>query len=363
MAALQDIFAFRNISKAIDIVATGIPDVLPAEFNSVKEDVYGIETTYHEFFGERRIVGRTEYGAPSRASSQKKIGQKPIRLLSMAEHILIEQELLMRLRQPNDLLAQDRARTFLARSVKDQVTRLANTRTAHQVQMLAVGKFWYDLQGKLLQTSSGSVGPVIDFGIPTNNTGQLNGLIDVTWANPAANIFQHIEKLKRKQKQATGRVIENCYYGINIPQYIYLNTSMKQYFNFNPIYYQAFSQNSGSIPSGFLGIKNWIPIRDAMFETEGETSIVQLSLDDTATFAPAITSDVYTLYEGSMLCPTRMGVAPQGDGFLAASEVKYGVGGYAIEMPDPVGAKMVMFDNMMPTWKAPLDLNIAQVAF
>ena len=361
MAAIQDIFAFRNISKAIESVKTGIPDRLPPAFNTIKEDVLGNETTYHTFYGERRLVQRTEYGAPSRATSQKPIGQKPLILASFASHILIEQELLLRLRQVNDVLAQNRAKDFIAKACVNHKKRYDNNRVAHQTQMLAKGAYWYDAQGNLLQSSSGAV-VTVDFGVPAANKNQLNGIIGTSWADAAADIFLDIEQIKQRQVKATGRPVKFAFYGLNVPGYIYKNTSFKQYFQFNPQYFQQFAQNAGAIPDGFAGIDKWFPMRDTFFEDEAGTQAA-LWGDDVCTFTPDIDSDVYTLYEGSVICPTDMGVSKNVDGAFSNSEIVYGQGGYSVYLVDPVGVKVVLFDNVMPTWKNPLDMNIATVAF
>ena len=363
MAALQDIFAYRNISEGIERVKTGVPNPLKAvpEFENVTEEVFGNETTYATDYGDRRIVQRVEYGAGSRARSQKKVGAQSIIMPSFAEHILIEQELLLRLRNQNDLMAAEKAQKRIAKFLKDQKTRFENNAITHTVQMLSKGAYWYDASGNLLQSSSGAV-DTVDFGIPSGNKTDIGGRIDVSWANAAANIFQHIELFKKKQGQDTGREIEYCFYGINIPKYIYLNTSMKQYFQFNPIYFQAFSQNSGAIPDGFMGIRKWIPMRDTFFENDAESK-TQMWSDDLAVFAPAIDNNVYTRFKGSTLAPTNMGVQTGSQTSIDTGELVYGMGGYSIFLADPVAVKVVMFDCGVPVWKNPLDLLQATVAF
>lgn len=361
MASIQDIFAFRNISEAIESVKTGIPDRLPPGFSTIKENVLGNETTYHTFYGERRLVARTEYGAPSRATSQRPIGQKPVILASFSSHLLIEQELLLRLRQPSDVMAQDRAKEIIATAARNHKTRYENNRIAHQTQMLGKGTYWYDAAGNLLPSSSGAT-VTVDMGIPAANKNQLGGIIDTSWANPAADIFQQIEKIKKKRIQLTGRTVDECYYGINIPGYIYKNNSFRQYFQFNDKYYSAFASNSGVIPEGFMGIKNWYPMRDTFYENEDGT-IVQAWSDDLCTFAPFLDKNVYTLFEGSVICPTDMGISQSVDGNFTNSKIAYGMGGYSLYLVDPIGVKIVLFDNMMPTWKNPNDLDIATVAF
>jgi hypothetical protein len=360
MATLEELFSYRNISKTIEAVKTGIPNPLPAAFMSIKEGVIGNETTFHTKYGERRIVSRSEYAAPSKAVSKKKIGQKPLILTSFKNNILVEPQEYVRLRQMAEFapqIAKKDANEFIVKAVEDQKTMFENNRIAHCVQLLNKGAFWYDSSGKLLQSSSGAV-VTVDMGVPAVNKNQLDGVIAASWADAAADIYSHINNLHRKAMQTTGRKLTYAYYGQNIPSYIFKNTSFKQYFQFNPQYYNAFANQPGVIPNGFMDLQ-WVPMGQSFFELEDETK-VQLFDDDTVAFTPEITSDVYTLYEGSELVPTFVGVT---QGTTPEAELKYGIFGYAVHNQDPVQMKIVMGDTVMPMWKNPKDLYIADVTF
>jgi hypothetical protein len=360
MATLEELFSYRNISEAIEATSTGIPNPLPPAFSSIKEQVIGNETTYHTKYGERRIVARTEYSSPSKATSQKKIGQKPLILTSFANHVVVEPQQYVRLREISSLapvIAQRDANEFIAKVVLDHKTMYENNRIAHQVQLLNKAAYWYDETGKLLQSSSGAV-VTVDMGVPAANKNQIGGTIATSWADAAADIFVQIENLKKKAVQNTGRPLKHAFYGQNIPGYLYKNTSFKHYFQFNPQYLAAFTSNPGVIPNGFLGLE-WHQMRDAFYELEDETK-VQLYDDDNVTFTPEIDKNVYTLFEGSVLVPTFVGVQ---QGSTPTSDLKYGICGYSVHNLDPVQMKLVMNDNVMPMWKNPLDMYIADCVF
>lgn len=359
MATLEELFSFRQISATIESVATGIPNPLPPAFVSIKEQVVGNETTFHTTYGERRLVSRTEYAAPSKPASQKKIGQKPLILTSFANHVAIDPQKYVMLRQIASLepVAKAMANEFIDKVVLDHKTMFENNRIAHQIQLLGKGIYWYDSTGALLQTSSGAV-VTVDMGVPATNKNQLGGIINAPWSDPSANIYQQLENLKKRQKQLTGHPLEYAYYGNNIASYIFQNTSFKQYFNFNQPYLQAFANKPGTIPNGFMDLQ-WIPMRDSFYELEDETK-VQLWDDDQVSFTPEITKNVYTLFEGSVLCPTFVGVQ---QGTEVTSELKYGICGYAVHTLDPISMKLVMNDNVQPMWKNPNDLVIADVTF
>jgi len=364
MASLTELFSFRNISKAIESVKTGIPDRRPEPYKpaSLTERVFGNETTIHKYYGERRIIPRGMYGAPSQATSQKKIGQQSMVMNSYAAHVFVEQDLLMRLRQVNDFLAQEKAHEFTARTVLNFKTRFENNRIAHDVQALSHGRFFYDAGGNLLQSSAGAVGETVDFGLPTANRGQLGGLIAASWANPATDIFQHLQNLIQRQVNATGRVPTQCFHGKDIPGLIYSNNSFKQYFQFNPQYYKAFASSPDTIPAGFMGF-TWHNMRDTFYETEAE-AIIKPFPDDGCTFTPDIDSNVFGRFEGSLLIADRMNLMVGAfDDVMRQAKLAYGIAGYSVFTPDPVSVKLVMVDNYMPWWKNAADLVIADVVF
>lgn len=360
MASLLDILAWRNISRAVQRVETGIPDRLPPEFNSLTENVLGDRTTYVTFYGQRAVARRAEYGAQSRPRTLKQIGEQSVTLLHFAEHIKIRQELMMRLRQPDDLLAQQMAQMEIARHGADLRQLFDNTRVAAQTFMLAQGKVWFDAAGNVLPSATGA-SLTVDYNIGANNRNQLNGIIDKTWSDPTAAIIQHVENVRVQMRRNTGRMLKNAFYGKNIPNYLFTNNTLKAYWQFNSKMYESFAANPGAVPNGFAGL-NWHPMGETFFDDQNGVT-QSIFPDDQVTFSPAIERNVYTLYEGSLPVPRSFQIA--GDAAAAASnyEIVYGVGGYAVPEYDPIGIKEVYFDTMMPMWKNGLDMFIADTTF
>lgn len=359
-ASLEALFSYRNISKAFEKVKTGIPDVLPSAFSTIKEQVYGNETTATTFYGERRLVKRIEYGSPTIAMSKRPIGQQSIILSQFGGHIKFEQELLLRLRGFSDLLAMEKAKDVIARGVADHKKRFENNRIAHMIHMLSFGALWYSSAGALQTSSSGAVATQ-DFGVPAGNQNQVSGIVDASWATTTTNIFMHFEGIKQRAAQLTGFPLKHAFYGKNIPQYIYKNDSLKHYFQFNPTYYQALANNPGVIPNGFMDLE-WHPMRDAHYYDDDDT-VVNPWDADRLTLTPEITEDVYTLYEGSILVPKSIGIQPNIDAALGNAELLYGMGGYTVMTNDPFSIKCPMIDTMSPWWKNGNTMFIVDTAF
>lgn len=362
MASLLDILAWRNISTAVQKVETGIPNRLPAAFNTLTEPVLGDRTSYVTFYGQRQTARRGEYGAQSRARTLRPLGEQSVTLLHFPEHVKIRQELLLRLRNPNDLLAQQIAQQEIARHGADFRQLFDNTRVAAQALMLSKGFLWFDSSGNIL-TSSGSSAVTVDYGVPANNLNQLNGIISASWATDSTPIIQHIENVRIQMKKNTGRDLKHVFYGKNIANYLFTNTTIKAYWQYNTGMLEKFKANPGVVPDGFAGL-SWHPMGDSFYATDNEAPTDTVSAiwgDDTVTFTPEIDRNTYTLYEGSIAVPRKLGVESNMDSALGEIDLVYGIGGYAVLEADPVGIKQVYFDTMIPHWKNPYDLFIADV--
>ncbi len=362
MAAISDILAWRNISTAVQKVETGIPNRLPAVFNTLTEKVLGDLTTYITFYGQRQMAKRAEYGAPSRAAAQKQVGEQSVKLLHFSEHILIQMELLLRLRQPNDLLAQTKAQELIGRAGADFRQRFDNTRIGVQTIMLASGIVYFDAGGNILPTSAGSTFS-LDYKIPASNQNQLAGIITTSWADPSANVIQHIENVRVQMRRNTGRVLKCAFYGKNVAAYLFNNLTIGKFWQYNPQMFKAFEAMPQTIPNGFAGL-DWYPMGDTFYEDQNGTVQTPWG-NDAVSFTPEITRNNYTLYEGSVLVPNYGAPLVERDllGAVNGDEILYGMGGYTVREVDPVGYKEIFVDTMLPWWKQPLELFQATVAF
>lgn len=358
MASLLDILSWRNISQSIQKVETGIPDRLPSAFTTIKEDVLGDRTTYVKFYGQRQTPRRAEYGAPSRVRTLRPLDEQTVTLLHFPEHIKIRQELMLRLRNPNDLLAQQMAQQEIARHGRDFRTLFDNGRIGAITSMLANGKIWYDVDGNLLPSSSGTA-LTVDYNVGANNRNQLNGIIGTGWTDTSAPIIQQLENIRIQMRRNTGRVLKHAFYGKNIANYIFTNVTTKAYWVFNSQILSQFQANPGVVPNGFAGLE-WHPFDDTFFEDQNE-SIQGFFGDDQITFTPEIDRNVYTMFEGSIAVPKSFGISDSLTAALEHFDIVYGLGGYAVPEIDPVGIKEVYFDTMLPMWKNPLDMFIADV--
>jgi hypothetical protein len=348
MASILDILAWRNISTSVQKVETGIPDRLPAQFKSLTEDVLGDRTTYVTFYGQRGVARRAEYGAPSRPRTLKQLGEQSVTLLHFTEHVKIRQELLLRLRQPNDVMAQQMAQMEIARHGADFRQVFDNTRLATITFLLGGGKVWFDSTGAVLPTSSGAAF-TMDLGIAAANLNQLGGIIDASWATDTTNIIQHLTNIEVQMKKNTGRTMKHAFYGKNVAAYLFKNTTLGKYWQYNSKMYDAFAAAPKFVPDGFAGL-TWHYMGDTYYDdADGTTRDIWGA--DKVTFTPEIDRNFYTLYEGSIAVPKSFGINPDVVSGAENFEIQYGMAGYAVPEIDPVGVKAVYADTFLPAFK------------
>lgn len=354
----EEILNYLPLSTAVESIKTGIPKVLPDAFWTTTERVVGDKANYIQYKGTRQVARLTPYGAPPVQTKKVDISDKSIKLLHANEKMPFSQELFRVFRawakyEPQQMFAMQQIE-YQALQFKQ---RFDNLRLAAVTSMMANGKLWFDASGNLLPTSSGA-DLTIDYGVPANNTGQLNGLISASWATTTTDIVTQVNGIKRAAVQATGYPITTAYYGKNIPGYLSTNAATQQFLSRNSVRNEQFLA-TGEIPDGVLGLR-WVPVQNA-FWADSTDAVQTIFGDDAVTFAPDISPSVYCLFEGSYLVPSSFGMFGDGMAALDSLAEVYGMGRYAFLDTPPVQIFDVAFDTFMPMLRVPEAFFMADV--
>src|SRR3990167_9682135 len=78
---LQQILGGRQLTGTIQMIKSGLPDVLPPGMFNVTERVEGNTCTYRRVRTTRQPARFTTYGAPGRKRSTSDVGEPPVKLL------------------------------------------------------------------------------------------------------------------------------------------------------------------------------------------------------------------------------------------------------------------------------------------
>jgi len=364
-ASLEQILGYVNLLGLIDRIKTGVPQPLPDQFFTLTKPTVGDSGKYTRVVGTRTTARRVAYGAPSIRRELKGIEDIPCKLIHTFEHIMLDPLILRQLRK-YDSYERDMGKQEVARQVKEFVVNFANLRVTSVQHMLALNAIYFDASGNLLPSSSGAA-VTVDYAVPANNKNQLNGLIDVSWANNSANIPAQIAALQERAAQDTGYEIECAFYGRNISSYFRTNDYVEEYAARNTSTNQEFlfgngKKLGGSIPQGFMGVKNWIPVNMGFYEDSAGVNRTTFGVNQVV-FTPAISQDWYEFLEGTAEVPTTINIQTDANAALDSSKTVQGMFAYAKILDDPMGIKMLHGDTFLPVLKVPGSIYNATCVF
>lgn len=350
-----DLLGYVYLTDTVQVVAPGIPKLVPEQFFTIKETVLADKARYVETYGQRRLARRVPYGSPGRQVQKTDLAQRDLQLVNYREEMLFDQELFNVFRQwskyePQQKFAKDQL-TYQGENFRQ---RFENTRIASLLSFLATGKNYFDADGYVLATSSGAdATKTIEQGIPVANTGTITDgsgfIVTASWATASTNIITQINNLKALSTRTTGYAPKYAFYGKNVAGYVGQNASCQAYFSYNTAQGNQYTM-SGVIPKGFCDLE-WIPVQNAFFDTEAGVP-TEIFPADQVTFFPELSKSTYTLFEGTTLVPSSLGIFTDPQAAWANLKEVVGMGRFTTMM----NAMQIIdnaFDVFLPRFKVP----------
>lgn len=348
--SIQQILAAPILTGLIQAIKPGLPNPLPPQMMSlVDKTVPANYGTYTVVEATRKTARLVQYGSPSKRVQLQGVSNKPVTLMTTAENIQLSQADFMSLRNYDNPDVQAMGEKEVARQVANLKYRLENLRLSAVASILSKGKIWFDINGDLLDSASGAA-TTIDYLVPTNNTGTLNGTL-TNWSTTSTNIIGQIEQVKKQALQTTGYPLAHVIYGENVANYIASNEGIRNFIRASqPIGTEFYS--TGTIPSKLCGL-NWIPGYNMFFEAADGT-IKEWFDPDAVVFIPEPSADWWGWLYGTTAVPASIGgvdlnaANPQKDIIPMA-----GMYAYATLSHDPVTINVYTGDVSLPVLKVP----------
>lgn len=356
--SIEQLLGYVPLTAAVEQVKQGVPRVLPEAFyrRNPGDRVLGNKARLVNYKGTRKNARIAPYGAPPRQIVQLERSQQDVILLHTIENLPLTQELFLQLRELDNYVVQNMARTEINFQAMGAATRMTNLESSAVHVALANGKLWFDTDGNLLATSSGA-DLEIDYGIPAANKDQLGGIIGASWATTSTDIVTQVNRIKQQAVQQTGYPLVHALYGKNIAGYLTSNTSFQQYLARNTAFNQKWV-DTGTIPGGVLDL-NWIPVQNSFFEDSSGT-VTEIFGADSVIFCPDINPMTWSVYEGSYPVPKSIQMAQDVEAMLGNFSVEYGPFGFAMMNP-PSQIIGVYGDTFIPRFKVPEAFFLADV--
>jgi hypothetical protein len=361
MPNVNEVLSWVPLTEAVQVVKGGLPTVAPEEFWTLTEEASGTKIRFIEYNGQRGSARIAPAGAPPRPTGKLTLDDKAIIMISAIEEMDFTEELQNILcdweaYQPQQAWAL-RQMAYQGEALRQLIE---NLEIATVLMSLAYGSVYYDAAGNILPSSSGAALTVAQ-GVPANNIGQLDGLLNGDWSDSGFDIPTFVtQKLVPRSLADTNYRAETAFYGSNIAGYIKNNSFTKRIWDYQPRFADHYA-NTGQILDGFLDMK-WVPMANAYFLDQNNTAQF-IWPGDRICFMPKVTNSVYTMYHGSTKVPTTWGILPDAAAMLKSYAEKFHRYRFAYS---PVSSVAKLIDvvgtKFFPRWKVPgstylLDVN------
>jgi len=363
--SLEEILGLPRLLGLIQESTSGLPmeEVysarLPGLMN-ISRDVIGNSGQATLTKGQRKVPKLIKYNSPPIGAPLETIAVRDWVLLAFSETITIDPITMMNLRAYESFEFQQLGAEEIGRQASLFKQKFKNIELASLTQALVLGKNYFDAAGNLLPSSSGAT-QTIDFGVSANHQNQLNGIIDIPWSNPNANIPYQIQNIKKQAAKDTGYIPQVALYGANVPSWIMQNQYVQAYQARN----QAFRDTvvmDNAIPDGYMDIAKWVNGSTFFYEDANGTN-QSLVPDDMVIFFPEPNRGWYEWWKGSMLLPTTLNILPTEAGLQGNTRMVYGMYLYAYISMAPINYSLVAGTTFFPGIKNPDVLFQADVNF
>ncbi len=346
---LEQILGYVYLTGLVKAIKTGIPDVLPSKFMSIKKDTIMDQGRYTRITGTRKVARRAEYGAPSINRELRDIGSFDVKLIHSIESIVLDVKLYQSLRAYDNYNVQNMGVQEITRQASEFRAYFDNHRMAALYSALGQGSISYDSNGNLLPTTSGSTVSV-SYGLAASHINQIGGDISTSWLNPAADIPLHIRRIKFRSIKDTGYVQKYAFYGIDIPSYLAVNAQVQPYLARSPVMREKFL-DTGEVPDGLFDL-TWVPVYTAFYDDQAGTHQTLFGTD-AITSTPEIDSVWYEWMNGTYPVPSSFQPQASLQSTVGAFSIETGMFAYGVPVSDPCTAKFVSGDTFLPIIKFP----------
>jgi hypothetical protein len=365
--SLEQLLGYVYLTGLIEAIKTGIPDLLPAEFKTIKKDTLKDMGRYTRVAGTRRTARRIEYGAPTRKRTLKEVGIFDVKLNTAGENIQLDLETFMALRAYDSYQVQNLGMQELERQALQFRTLFDNLDLAMTYSMLANGAIWFDGSGNLLPSSAGAV-ITISYGMNPNHQNQANGILTLGWQNAGADIPTMILALKDQALFDTGYELGCSFYGRSIPSYFANNALMVEYLARNQRFRDHFLETN-EIPDGLFGLK-WYRVSAAFYDSSldgttqglGTNQIISTFFSTSAVvLTPPVEQAWYENMHGQIMVPTTFNPFTSLQGAAGSFDIKTKMGMWAVPTFNPIAAEMHVKMVNLPILKFPdsiFELNV-----
>lgn len=355
--SLEQLLGYTTLTGLIQAKTPGLPSVLPDAFFANPKKTNLDSGLYTVVKGNRKTARAAMFGSPARQRELADLSVKPVKLMHFFEEIKLKMQLFMALRQKTSW-ERDADYEEITRQIAYFKQEFENTRKVATLQTLVNGIVYFDSNGNILPSSSGSSWSA-SANINANNQNQLNGIISTSWDNPAANIPDMCRYIRQRAAQLTGYIPTIAFYGRKVPNYLTNNNYVIDYMKTNTMRQNKYLEDA-ELPNLF-GF-NWLPAYEMFYNDDNDTDQVIIG-DNQVVFCPDPSPEWWEPLEGSYPVPTNINLQTDAQAAMNSIKEVHGMFSYSQVTISPTGLSVFVGDTFLPTIKVPDAVFQATVVF
>lgn len=328
----------------------------------------GHHTGWDVFDHTRKLAtGRPPGTGPATVPKQR-VGHVSATIYRFHEKIPLLQEHIFRIRplgaqwgtiDANGQSYVTRQQAYLAQRFRNMREFMVSRMFRGSFQLLQSGDDWIPVD------SGGHF--TVDYQIPAGNKGQLDmlgtgNIIDVSWADPSANIIGHCLKINAAFEQLHGYPLRHIWCNSNVLQHMLRNTSLINAGGTANVVFSAWGTSPyvgpDNIPDSghevvFRGLP-WLTVHVYDAGLDVNNTFTKFFSDTQAVFLPDPSPDLWEMHEGSEVVA---------ENYNDPGSERYGLAAWSQRTLQPAGWELLAVDNCIPALYIPKSIANATVVF
>jgi len=269
-------------------------------------------------------------GAPARVLSLQGKSKRQGAMFHTFNELQMSTQVFQGLREPSSEVINEIASGEIRDQLDQFVRRHEIQKNLAMAKFLVTGEVIVDTNGEIVESNSGD-DVTLDFEIASTHQGQLNGLIDVTWASSAADPEKQFENIKEQARAENAPPPDLVIANSKIKQRIRAMTKFATLAAASPMTSEKLLQ--GEFVEGLFGMKWWFV--DGTYEDPSGTTRKYIP-DDMVIMVPENNTNWLRNLSGLELVPTDINVGPSLEEKVNSLAKVYGDYAYAKLQDNPV---------------------------
>jgi hypothetical protein len=305
---------------------------------------------------DRKPAPTNARGASARTLDTKGASKAYFSPIHMYNEVTLPMAAVENLRQADNPAKQEKGAEEIRRQFDLFGRRHRITKAAALAKLLGDGVAYFDVNGQLLENSTGAA-TTVDLGVAASHKTQLNhsslgsNIVNTTWSNAGANILQDLEQIREAAEYDQAPMPKHVWLHTVAKAWIRANTDLKTYAILNSPQAEQFFNG---LPADTLQVGDWtFHFYNGTYE-DSAGNIVPFVSKTKAIITPDVNDGTwFRSIAGSEVIATGEGISNSIDQALAQTTTVYGDFSYLAVKHNPLKVSLFMGSNFLYAFADP----------